>query len=137
MVVGMLGLGYVASHAKNEASIATGAAVVGGSPDVDDDGHEKELESVSPGQSNEETQPLQSGPRSDSNQKTSPESISAASHNGAADVERQGGVNVHPAGSLGRGEGSIIRYSSLQENLTELSTILNCILILKSCPSIK
>ena len=87
MVVGMLGLGYVASYSKGEVSVATGAQqVVAVSPDyVSIDPKDRELEALQAENGMEEAQSLRSGPRSDE---------------GAAeekvDVDEQAGGNAVP-----------------------------------------
>ena len=69
MVVGMLGLGYVASHSKSEFSIATGAQqiVTVSASYTSIDPKDRELEALQAEAEQEEAQSLRSGPRSDEN----------------------------------------------------------------------
>ena len=67
MVVGMLGLGYVASHSKSEVSMATGAqqVVTVSTAYTSLDPKDRELEALQAEAGLEEAQRLRSGPRSD------------------------------------------------------------------------
>ena len=86
MVVGMLGLGYVASYSKGEVGVATGAQqVVAVRPDyVSIDPKDRELEALQAENGIEEAQSLRSGPRSD--EQAAEEKVDVSEQAGEDDV---------------------------------------------------